>query len=536
MKIGILSLAVLLAFAAACEKIDFSAGPKPSYDPAAATEALKDVASFPIGVAVSHGNFLGNTSYQNVVKRDFSEVTLENEMKNGSIVRGDGSFDFSRADEMVNFAQANGLQVFGHTLVWHSQQAADYYKSVAGIVVQAPDNIIANGGFEEGSGNSFAHWTVFNSGNPPGTSVFSAGSGPNEVRSGNRSLKVENPVGYPGSQWRVQLASDLTPTAVGKRYIASYWVKAVSPNGSIRLSTQPNPLYQGDQTIGVSWQQITWTITANESETRFLLDMGQAANTYYIDDFSVTEEVTPPSSDGIAAILDEKLKEYITAAATRYRGKVHGWDVVNELFADNGAIRNNSNTPDGPGILVWSNYLGRDFGLKAFQYAAAADPNALLFINDYNLETSAAKLDSLIAYVNEIKSKGAKVDGIGTQMHLNWNTPYAGIEQMFKKLAATGLKIRISELDVRVNPGNLPSLKLTPEFASYQADMYHFVVSSYLRHIPEAQRAGIAVWGVSDQNSWRYNNGTDFPLLYDNNFAKKPAYAGFLQALKRQQK
>lgn len=525
-------LPVILALASACDKIELAAPSTPDYDPAKATEALKDAASFSVGVAVSRNNFLTNAPYQNVVKRDFDEVTLENEMKNSSIVQSNGTFNFSQADEMVAYAQANGLKIFGHTLAWHSQQAANYYKSAAGIVVQAPDNLIANGGFELGSGNTFANWAVYNSGNPAGTSIFSAGSGPNEVRTGNRSLKVENPIGYPGSQWRVQFASDLMPTVVGKRYIASYWVKAAAPAGSIRLSTAPNPQYQGDQTIGVSWSQISWTITANETETRVLLDMGQAANTYFIDDFSFTEEVAAPSADGIAAILDEKLNEFITAGATRYQGKVYAWDVVNEMFADNGAIRNNSNTPDGPGILVWSHYLGRDFGLKAFQYAAAADPNALLFINDYNLETSAAKLDSLIAYVNEIRAKGARVDGIGTQMHLNWNTPYAGIDAMFKKLAATGLKIRVSELDVRVNPANVGGFAFTDAFAAYQADMYNFVVSSYMRHIPAAQQAGIAVWGVADKDSWRYNDGRDFLLLYDNNYNKKPAYAGFLQALK----
>jgi endo-1,4-beta-xylanase len=112
--------------------------------------------------------------------------------------------------------------------------------------------------------------------------------------------------------------------------------------------------------------------------------------------------------------------------------------------------------------LVWSNYLGRDYALKAFNYAKAADPTALLFINDYNLESRAVKLDSLIAMVTELKGKGAKIDGIGTQMHISRNTSYDGIDQMFKKLAATGLKVHISELDVRINPAVVPGYILTP--------------------------------------------------------------------------
>jgi len=522
--------ALCLLLASACDKIELGASSQANYDPATATEALKDAATFSVGAAVSHNNMLNNAAYSAVVKRDFDEVTLENEMKNGSIVQSNGALDFSKADQLVTAATGAGLKVFGHTLVWHSQQAADYYKSASGLVVQAAAELVANPGFEDGGSGTFTNWSVFNSGNPAGTSVFSTGSGAAEVRTGARSLKVHNPVGYPGSQWRVQFASDPVAITVGKKYVVSYWVKAAAPGGSIRMSTQPSALYQGDQTIGTAWQQVSWTITANEPDTRFLLDMGQAANTYFIDDFSVKEEVLPPDQSAVAAKLETELNNYIAQTVTRYKGKVYAWDVVNEMFADNGAIRNNSNTPDAPGILVWSNYLGRDLGVKAFQAAAAADPDALLFINDYNLETSAAKLDSLIAYVNEIKAKGAKVDGIGTQMHLNWNTPYAGIEAMFKKLGATGLKIRISELDIRVNPNQLSGFVLTDAFADYQADMYNFVIASFIRNVPEAQRTGVTVWGVSDETSWRYNNGKDFPLLYDNGFNKKPAYAGFLQA------
>ncbi len=154
-----------------------------------------------------------------------------------------------------------------------------------------------------------------------------------------------------------------------------------------------------------------------------------------------------------------------------------------------------------------------------------------MFINDYNLETSSRKLDSLIKYVAEIKAKGAKVDGIGTQMHINWNTSMVGIEEMFKKLGATGLKIRITELDIATVLGGNATTP-TPQLLAYQAQMAKNVVESYVRNIPKAQRAGITIWGLHDRSSWRWNNGTEFPLFYDNEYNKKPAYAGFLQGLK----
>jgi endo-1,4-beta-xylanase len=172
--------------------------------------------------------------------------------------------------------------------------------------------------------------------------------------------------------------------------------------------------------------------------------------------------------------------------------------------------------------------------LKAFNYAKAADPDALLFINDYNLESSPAKLDSLIAYVNELKGKGAKVDGIGTQMHMSINTRYTDIDNMFRKLAATGLKVRISELDIRVNPNDKVGYELIPTTASYQADMYYYVIRSYINNVPAAQRHGVTIWGVDDRTSWirTSQNKMDFPLLFDEALRKKPAYSGVLKALR----
>jgi endo-1,4-beta-xylanase len=116
-------------------------------------------------------------------------------------------------------------------------------------------------------------------------------------------------------------------------------------------------------------------------------------------------------------------------------------------------------------------------------------------------------------------------------LHMSRTTSYDGIDKMMQKLAATGLKIRISELDIKAVLNNA-SGQLTPELAAYQAVMYKYVVQSYRKYIPKAQQAGITVWGINDKNSWLYNNGAERPLLYDDNYNKKPAYGAFLQGLK----
>jgi endo-1,4-beta-xylanase len=491
------------------------------------TTALKDAANGNfIGVAIDFPAMVTNSAYSDVVKRDFNQVTFGNLMKHSSIVKDNGSMDFTNTDALV--AAVGTMDIFGHTLGWHSQQNATYLKSYSGLVVPAAAELATNPGFEVGG---MSGWSIFNTNG----ATIAASSGAGEARSGTTCMKVINPTSQTGNQWKVQVSSSAFATTPGKQYVISYWVKAASPGGSIRLSTGPtSSQYQGDQTIGTTYQNIIWTITANISSTTFLFDMGQVANTYYIDDVSVKEVIPVPGGAAIANKLDTALGNYITTMVNRYKTKVKAWDVINELLDDNGNLRNNANSPAPTGAndwLVWSNYLGRDYALKAFNYAKAADPAALLFINDYNLESRAAKLDSLIAMVAELKAKGAKIDGIGTQMHISRTTSYDGIDKMFQKLAATGLKVHISELDVKINPAVVPGYVQTPLEENYQAQVYNYVVASYLKNVPKAQQYGITVWGVSDNTSWLYNNGKEFPLMYRADFTKKVAYSGVLNAL-----
>jgi endo-1,4-beta-xylanase len=389
--------------------------------------------------------------------------------------------------------------------------------------------MLQNAGFETGLTN----WSILNTGDPAGTATITAAP---DAHGGSGSMKVISPVAYPNNQWRVQVATALMATTPGKQYVFSYWVKAASVNGSIRLSATDgagaNGQYQADQTIGTAWQQVTWTITAATAQTRFYFDMGQVAGTYFVDDASLKEIISSTQGPQTAALVDGALNTFVTGMVDHYKVKVHAWDVINELFVEDGNLRNNANTPAASDVFVWSHYLGRDYALKAFNYARAADNTALLYINDYNLETSARKLDSLIAFVAELRSKGAKVDGIGSQMHISTSTPLAGIDAMMQKLGATGLKIRVSELDVMAGNGGAAGIPPKADALAKQADMYKYVVSSYLKYIPAAQRGGITVWGLTDNTSWLYNGGAQYPLLYDAGYKWKPAYVSFLRGLR----
>lgn len=154
-----------------------------------------------------------------------------------------------------------------------------------GAFTNIASQLATNPGFE----NGLTGWSILNSN---GASI-TALNNPAEAYSGNFSMRVVNPTAWPGNQWRVQVTSTAFPTTAGKQYVISYWVRAASPGGSIRLSTGPSSAqYQGDQAIGTAWQKVTWTITASLSSTTVLFDMGQVANTYYIDEVSIKEVST----------------------------------------------------------------------------------------------------------------------------------------------------------------------------------------------------------------------------------------------------
>lgn len=480
--------------------------------------------------------------YLGVIAREASYTTFGYEMKYGAVVQNDGSFNYTNTDAQFNAVTGAGLKVLGHNLLWYQNQNATYLNGIAGSTgASSAPNLVTDGSFETWSGSSVSGWSVYNSSN----GSISQGTGSANVESGTSSLEIT--VNSAGQAWNTQIVSASFPTISGHTYLVSFFIKASGAGGLWQLEAPYGVNYTGTQAAPTIWTNESYSFTGSGSSINIGFDMGAAAGTYYIDNVVVTDQTAAAAASAptaIAARLDSVLQLWISGPngiVTRYAGKVGAWDVVNEPMSDgSGALRTSSNTtipsPEPSDWFFWTDYLGRQAALYAFQYAHAADPNALLFINDYNLETNTAKLDSLIAYVKELQNEGAHIDGIGTEMHIAWNTPYTGIDAAFQALAATGLKVRISELDVKINPLDKTGFMLLPPdptLLGAQAQMYQYVVNSYLKYVPAAQRFGITVWGVDDPYSW-LNSPTpmDYPLLFDSSFTKKPAYSGVLQALK----
>jgi endo-1,4-beta-xylanase len=545
-------LSVLLTGVFSCKK-NTPDNPAPTPTPAPTsldtTGPLKSANTFALGFAVEYSQMSGNATFASVVAREGNWVTFGNELKYGSIVQNDGSFNYTTADALYTLCSNAGLQVYGHNLSWYQQNNTTYLSGiVSGSAAGSSNlpNLLMNGGFETTGGGLFVDWTVFNpANNTGGNGYFAIGTGA-DAHSGTNSMQAIVTTG--GTNYLVQMSSAGFTTIVGHKYNVSFWIKAATAGGSEQIEFQydaptgTSAQYSGNMNNTTAWTQVNFSFTATGTTARLVFDMGQVVNTYDVDDVSVTDvSAAPPAPAAVATAVDSVFKNWITSTVTHYAGKITAWDVVNEPMSDGtGALRTSANAGVSPlpaGQFYWSDYLGRQYALKAFQYARAANPSALLFVNEYNLESSTTKLDSLLGYVAELQAEGAPIDGIGTQMHISILTPNTGIDAAFQRLAATGLKIRISELDIRLNPQEQPGfnpLAIDTSLLSHQSAKYNYVVNSYLKNVPSGQRFGITVWGVDDPESWIIlsQGQQDAPLLFDRNFARKPAYAGFLQGLK----
>lgn len=230
-------------------------------------------------------------------------------------------------------------------------------------------------------------------------------------------------------------------------------------------------------------------------------------------------------------VLKERMRQHIYAVVGRYKGRIKGWDVVNEAFEDNGKYRNSK----------FYQILGKDFIKYAFQFAHEADPNVELYYNDYNVETP-AKCDAIVQLVKELKAAGCRIDAVGSQSHMHMINPtLEATELSFKKLKDAGVHILITEWDISILPSpyegaNISTnMSYTKEMDPYREGVPEEVQKQWNKRMTDMFELflkyddvidRVTVWGVTDNGTWL--NGfpirgrMDYPMLFDRNNKRKP--------------
>lgn len=250
------------------------------------------------------------------------------------------------------------------------------------------------------------------------------------------------------------------------------------------------------------------------------------------------ENGKPASRD----LLISRLKDHIYTVVGRYKGRIKGWDVVNEALNEDGTMRQTQ----------WYKIIGEDYLALAFQFAHEADPKAELYYNDYSLENE-AKRTGAVDLVKKLLARKIRVTGVGLQGH-NKLRDFPTLEQQdaaIKAFADLGVKVMITELDIDVLPRATQNSgaditlnvelreKLNPyknglpdavqqELAKRYADLFGI----YLRHRKSITR--ITFWGVTDGdswlNGWPVRGRTSYPLLFDREGKPKPAFDAVIKA------
>ena len=243
-----------------------------------------------------------------------------------------------------------------------------------------------------------------------------------------------------------------------------------------------------------------------------------------------------------SATLIHRIQDHITTVAGRYKGKILGWDVVNEALNDDGTLRESN----------FLKIIGSSYIQQAFEFANHTDPDAELYYNDYNM-TKPEKRQGAIDLVRNLQRNSVRIDGIGMQAH--WELEYPTLEEIEESIiayASLGVKVMITELDISVlpSPWRMPSADVNTRFQNTEemnpytqglpdsvshalAKRYKDIFALFNKHSDKISR--VTFWGLHDGISWK--NGfpirgrTDYPLLFDRELKPKVAYEAVIDGM-----
>ena len=509
--------------------------------------------NFKLGAGTTVNTYLSNSTYKSMINNNFTETVAGNAMKMASCVDGNGNMNFTNVKKYVNAADKSGINVYGHTLAWHSQQPKAWLlKLLADKKVDGGEEVWKTAANKDFRSDKTIGWKATES--EWGYSInFSSTDG----------LKVTTTKSYP---WQVQFVpmSDIALTS-GKTYTMTMTVKGT---GSGKLDGRVGDWSGGANfslNFNTEWNDVKVEVKPTLANNFILLHVVNYVGDVYIKNikFEGYEGQTRPLTqeerhDTLVWAMDKWIKGMMEACD----GKVKAWDLVNEAVA--GADNDRDGYYDlqhsegyaqgtwdvGGDAFYWQDHMGDlEYIRQACRLARKYGPeDIVLFINDYNLESdwdNNKKLKSLINWIEKWEAdRVTKIDGIGTQMHISCfennthqNNIKKHITQMFQLMANSGKLVRVSELDMGYVRGSnrwgasSKTADLTEAEHKKMADFYEWIIKEYFRIIPPEQQWGICQWCTTDapaNSGWR---GGEPVGIWDINNYRKHVYAGFVRGL-----
>ena len=518
--------------------------------------------NFKLGAGTDVGNYVKtNSTVQKLINANFTETVAGNEMKMASCVDGNGNMNFTTVKNYVNTATKAGINVYGHTLAWHSQQPKGWLLK---LLADKPDpsageewTVVANKDFRSEQGVGWkANETTYGF-----TISFDKTNG----------LKATTTKSY---SWEVQfVAWDNIPLETSKTYKMTFAIKG-SKSGKIdgRLGSWSvnGPTFSIPFTA--EWQEVSVDIKPELESSFMLLHVPNYIGDVYIKSINYegnkNTKTIPQTAQEMHDTLVYAMDKWIKGMMEACDGKVKAWDLVNEAISGGGndgqgnyllqhsEAYNPNGNPDatwdvGGDAFFWQDYMGDlEYVRQACRLARKYGPEDIkLFINDYNLESDwddNKKVKSLVNWIKKWEADGVtKIDGIGTQMHISCyenanlqNSNKQHITKMFQIIAQSGKLCRVSEMDMGYVRGSnkwvdgLKTNQVTEAEHKKMADFYEWIIKEYFRIIPPEQQWGICQWCVTDapdtQSMWRRNEPVG---IWDLQYYRKHAYAGFVRGL-----
>ena len=511
--------------------------------------------NFKLGAGTTVNDYLNNTTVKNLTNKNFTETVAGNAMKMASCVDNNGNMNFTTVKSYVKAATEAGLNVYGHTLAWHSQQPVGWLTK---ILSGKPDP------------NSEQEYTEvaskdFRTSQSVGWTSDKTKYGYTLTFDGTNGLKIHTTKKCDNS-WDVQfLAMENIPVEKDQTYKMTMTVKG-SQAGKLhsKLGDWNNGEYP-DIPFTTEWQDVVVEYKGIVESSFFMLQCGD-----FVGDIYVKNIKFEGYKGKTVALTDQERKDTLIWAMDKWikgimeacDGKVKAWDLVNEAVsgADNDkdgyydlqhSEGYSTGTWDvGGSAFYWQDYMGDlDYVRQACRLARKYGPeDVVLFINDYNLESDwddNHKLKSLINWIEKWEADGVtKIDGIGTQMHISCyensnlqNSAKQHITKMFELMAASGKYVRVSEMDmgyVRGSnkwAGSIKTTEVTEAEHKKMADFYEWILKEFFRIVPPAQQWGICQWCTTDaptNSGWR---GGEPVGIWDLNYNRKHVYAGFVRGL-----